>query len=370
MRATSVPIRASTALMLAATFTATFIAAAPARAEPYLALAQGLKCSACHVNLTGGGMRNVYGNVFAQTILPAQPIAQGSAPWTGRFGEYFGLGADLRERGSDTVVRGQPAQRQTALDGARLYLDAQLLPGRFGVYVDEVLGPGNARTLEAHLRYTDPELGWHAKAGQFYLPFGWRLQDASAFVRTTTGIGMTTPGHGVELGLERGDWSAQLALTRGVANVGAAPGHQLTGQLAWVRPSGRVGIAASSVRAAAGDRRMIGAFAGVRTGPLVWLGEADLVQDDGFPEGRRTLAAALGEVNWGVRRGHNLKFTVESLDPDRRVREDQKARYGLLYEFTPVPFLQLRAGVRRYLGIPQNDVDNRREAFVEVHGFF
>jgi hypothetical protein len=33
------------------------------------------------------------------------------------------------------------------------------------------------------------------------------------------------------------------------------------------------------------------------------------------------------------------------------VREDQRARYSLVYEFTPIPFLQLRAGYRRYRGL-------------------
>jgi hypothetical protein len=32
--------------------------------------------------------------------------------------------------------------------------------------------------------------------------------------------------------------------------------------------------------------------------------------------------------------------------------------------------VQLRAGYRRYRGIPQNDTDNRRAAFVELHAWF
>jgi hypothetical protein len=115
---------------------------------------------------------------------------------------------------------------------------------------------------------------------------------------------------------------------------------------------------------------VFGLFAGLRTGPVAWLGEADLVQDQGFPEGERTLAGALAEADWLIRRGHNLKFTAEYLDPDRSVNEDQQTRWSLVYEFTPIPFVQLRAGFRRYRGIPQNDLDNRRLTFLELHGFF
>jgi hypothetical protein len=41
---------------------------------------------------------------------------------------------------------------------------------------------------------------WHLKGGQIYLPFGWRLQDSTAFVRAVSGIGMSTPERGAEAG--------------------------------------------------------------------------------------------------------------------------------------------------------------------------
>jgi hypothetical protein len=207
------------------------------------------------------------------------------------------------------------------------------------------------------------------KAGQFYLPFGWRLQDNSAFVRQVSGITMNAPDSGIEASMESGPWSAQVALTNGVGNTGTGSGHQLTGQLAWVQTRGRIGVAASSTSSDAGDRNMVAGFAGLRTGPLTWLGEVDLVRDEGFPEGRRSLLAALGEVNWTFRRGHNLKLTGEYFDPDRDVREDQKSRISLAYEWTPWPFVQLRLGARWWDGIPQNALDNRRLLFLEVHGF-
>ncbi len=344
-------------------------AASLARAEPYLALAQGLKCSGCHVNATGGGLRNAFGIAFAKQLMPVSPLPAGAPAWSGAIGESVRIGGDLRHGWSRTEVPGRPAQRGWELDEFRLYGNVALIPGRLDIHVDQLMAPGSSRAREAYVRLGTADGTWGLKGGQFYLPFGWRLEDDSAFVRQLTGINMTAPDSGIEAGMELGDWSAQLALTNGAANEGTGSGHQLTGQVVWVRPFGRIGVAASGTRSDAGDRRMAGVFGGLRTGPLTWLGELDLVRDDGFATGRRSLVAALGEVNWSFRQGHNLKLTAEYLDPDRDVREDQKGRTSLVYELTPLPFVQLRFGTRRWDGIPQNALDNRRMLFVELHAF-
>jgi hypothetical protein len=340
-----------------------------ARAEPYLAVQQGAKCVACHVNPTGGGLRNAFGIVFAENVMPSASLPDGVPVWTGGIGDFLRLGGDLRASWTRDEVPNNAAQHATGVDQLRVYADVAVIPNRLDLYVDEALAPGNARYLEAYARLSDAASGWYLKGGQFYLPFGWRLQDQTAFVREVSGISMTTPDSGVELGFERPNWSAQLDLTNGAANAGTGAGHQVTGQVVWVQSQYRVGGAASFTHSQAGDRRVAGLFAGVRVGPVAWLGEADVVRDEGFPDGARSMVAALGEADWAIRKGHNLKLTAEYYDPDRAVREDQKTRWSLLYEWTPLPFVQLRAGYRRYRGIPQNDFDNRRMLFLELHGF-
>jgi len=340
-----------------------------ARAEPYLAVQQGYQCSACHVNPTGGGLRNDFGIVFAENVMPAAGLPEGVPSWSGRVGDFLRLGGDLRASWTRTEVPRASAQQAFSVDQLRIYGSTAVIPDRVSLYVDEGLAPGNAHSLEAYVRLSDPASGWYLKGGEFYLPFGWRLQDQTAFVREVSGISMTTPDTGVEVGFDRGNWSAQLDLTNGAANAGTGSGHQVTGQLVWVRSRFRVGGAASATQSEAGNRRVGGLFAGLRTGPVAWLGEADVVRDDGFPGGARSLLAGLAEADWAIRKGHNLKITAEYDDPDRAVAQDQQTRFSILYELTPMPFVQLRAGFRRYRGIPQNDLENRRVLFVELHGF-
>ncbi len=53
---------------------AAILVAGAANAEPYLAVYKGMQCSTCHSQQAGGGMRNVYGNAFAQSEMPAQRV--------------------------------------------------------------------------------------------------------------------------------------------------------------------------------------------------------------------------------------------------------------------------------------------------------
>ncbi|MDE2367905.1 MAG: hypothetical protein KGN16_02955 [Burkholderiales bacterium] len=344
--------------------------ASAARAEPYLALAQNLPCVACHVNPTGGGMRNAAGVAFAQYALPAYRLPDALMGWTGGLGPYVRVGGDLRSDATTTDVPGRNRQRVTGLQQWRLYGDLQLIPDRVGIYLDEQMGPGNRLVEERYLRLSTPGMGWYLKAGQFYLPFGWRLQDNQAFVREVSGIGMTTPDRGVELGLERDGWSAQLVWSDGPGNQGRVSGHQVTAQVVKVASWWRIGVATASTVSTAGNRRVDGLFGGLHLGPLVWFGEIDRVRDAGYPEGTRSLLAALGEVDWPFAPGFNLKLTGEYFDPDRHVAHDEKVRRSLVLEYAPLPFMQWRAGIRRYIGIPQNDIDNRKLAFVEWHLLF
>ncbi|MCV2363460.1 hypothetical protein LNV23_08375 [Paucibacter sp. DJ1R-11] len=340
-------------------------------AEPYLAIRSGLKCAACHVNPTGGGLRNAVGNAFVQGVIPATALPEALQGWTGSlFDERLRLGGDSRSASTRTSVSGQPVRSVGGTEQVRLYADVQLVKDYLGVYLDQQLAPGKAERQEAYVRLQTPGLGWYAKAGQFYLPFGWRLQDSLSFVRQLSGVSMTVPDKGLELGHESDEWSVQLVRSNGPGNTGASKGNQTTVQAIWMQPWGRLGAAAAQVKSAAGGRQAYGLFAGTTTGPVAWLAEIDLVSDAGYPEGKRRQVAALLEANWLVQQGHNLKFTSELLDPDRRVAHDDKVRYSLVYEYTPIAFLQLRMGYRKFGGIPQNAIDNRRQSFVELHGMF
>jgi hypothetical protein len=341
------------------------------QAEPYLAAQMGLKCAQCHVNPTGGGMRTVFGNTFAQTQLAAKRIGGDEDLWTGQVMKFLSVGGNARANWNTADVPNQSGTNDFAVEEARAYLDFGVIPNRLSVYIDQRFAPGNATNMEANVRFWITENSLYIKAGRMYLPFGYRLEDDNAFVRQLSGINMQAPDEGIEIGIEKGSWTAQLALSNGTAGAPEVDeGKQAVVRAEFVQSAWRAGASAAFNHADAGDRQSYGVFGAFRAGPVTLLGEVDFVDDDGIGDGGRKLLASLAEANWKVAQGHNLKLAHEWFEPDDDVDEDEQTRTSLVYEWAPIQFVQLRAGVRKYDGIPQNDLQNRTQAFLQLHGFF
>jgi hypothetical protein len=361
-------------LLWHAAFAALLLAAASrSEAEPYIAVEMGLKCSQCHVNPTGGGMRNAYGEVYAQTLLPMEHLGSASDVWTGSLNAFLGLGGDMRYDATVNQVRGQPSMNEFQMEQTRVYLDASVIPDRLLVYADEQVAPGGAINREAYVLYWGAGHDWYVKAGQMYLPFGFRLQDQTALVQQVSGINMTTPDSGAEVGYLKGPWDAQLDASNGTAGGPVvSDGKQYTGNVSFVQPWWRFGVSLDENNSAADGRRTAyGVYAGLKTGPVAWLAEVDAVVDHTVQPSNRS-AAGLLEADWLIMRGNNLKITAEEESPDLEVgvRRNGEMRWSAVYELTPVQFLQLRAGLRYLDGIPQDDEEHTKQWFFEVHGFF
>ena len=342
----------------------------PANAEPYLAVQEGLKCVACHTSPSGGGKRNAYGNLYAQRELPATTLG-GKEPasfWTGDVFKYLAVGGDVRASWSRNEVPGQTATTDTSLDKFLAYAEIKLVPNYFTLYFDAKVAPDDPEIREQYLRLTLASGRLSLKAGEFFLPYGFRLQDDSAFIRQVSGINFNTPDTGVEVGWEQGRWSTQFAVTRGTAGGPEVDsGKQYSLRVSHVRSRWRVGGSLNFNDSDFGNRRMQNVFAGLKTGRVAWLAELDYIIDEGTLTGRRELWASLLEANVVLARGHYLKLSLEFFDPDGDVAEDEKNRWSLIWEYFPVQFVQTRLGYRRSAGIPQNPAANAELYFLELH---
>jgi hypothetical protein len=348
------------------------LAASQAFAEPYLAVRMGLKCEACHVNPTGGGLRSDYGDVFAQTVLPAHPIQGDWGLWTGEVAKVLRVGGDLRYDFNVTQTPGAKTTDQLEVQQGRVYVEAEPIPDRLILYVDEQVAPGAAVNHEAYGLFWSANHDWYVKAGQMYLPFGFRLEDQTAFVYDVSSITMYSPDDAVEFGWMHGHWDTQVDVSEGTA-AGAVPsssGKEYSLQASYVERGWRLGVAANDDDSSFARRKIIGVFGGLHTGPVDWLAEVDSVENEYAPLAGVTQAAALFEADWLIRAGNNLKLTLEGYDPNRNVVDNRQSRLSLVYELTPVQFVQLRTGVRDYYGPLGNASERSTLFFTQLHVFF
>jgi hypothetical protein len=322
--------------------------------EPHLALRTGLQCNGCHVNRTGGGGRNDYGSVYGQTQLPIRVSEARTRPPE----QWLSVGGDLRVLASGAFKDAKP-RSSISIDEANLQVTARLVPDLLTLYLDETIGPSGAEAREAFALVDLAAGSAYVKAGKFLLPYGYRIPDDAEYIRSRTGFNYATPDMGVEAGLQKGRLSLAVAATNGTQGADEVDnGKQFLGTASLVWPAFRLGTSAATNDSDAGQRNVMGAFGGVKLGPLVALGEVDVIEDEIAGEETRQLTGYV-EGNLLARQGVNFKATYGFLDPSRDIPENERVRGRFGVELFPVSGLRLSAFYLMLEDIPQirSDLD-------------
>ncbi|MCH8069041.1 MAG: hypothetical protein IID16_07245 [Candidatus Marinimicrobia bacterium] len=335
--------------------------------EPYIAVRTGLKCSQCHVNMTGGGKRTDFGNIYIQRFLSSQFVSNSSGKnFSPQLSETISVGANFRVKNIikysyshiDTAAVRTIANNEYLLDitEGNFYLEAKLIPNLFSFYFDQTISPNPDNREAFGLLYGLPLRGY-LKTGKFLLPYGFRLWDDEIFIREVTGFTYSDPDLGAEIGFEPGNYSFSVAVTS----------NQVSGITAWVRRHGRLGF--SWQKATDGsDIRMFGLFSGLHTGRFTLLGEIDHIElEDGLQQ-----EAYFAELNFLLFRGLNFKMTYNLFNRnlDVPIARDGQERFTIGIESFPFQFFQLAAFYNINRFIPQNLALNQNTFTFELHFFF
>jgi hypothetical protein len=377
-------------------------AASPVAAEPYLAVREGYKCSACHVNMTGGGMRTSFVSAHAKEILRYPDwFAQLTKPadaFTGEINQYVGIGADLRtsltfvmqDKGTsgqvknNTAFRGRLEETDLSVDEAVGYLAVNLIPDLLTFYLDQRFAP-SVDTREAWgMMYLPWDI--YLKAGMMFLPYGLQLQDDNAFIRggrngsATTGFSFFVSQPAFEIGWEPGPVSFATAVSQGAVDdtdvqVSGTLDAMFT-ELPVVR-NAFVGVS-GSYAGGGPETSLVGFFAGSNLGPFTYLGEVDFRHDrvtDPVTMAREGVGTFMAYVegNFLAFDWLNLKAAFDYADWDGqlpRQGSDAENRVSVGIEPFLARFLQVRAFYRVSNGIRTNFSHNQDLWSAEVHVFF
>ncbi|WP_096087443.1 hypothetical protein [Agaribacterium haliotis] len=348
-------------------------------AEPYLAQRYGQKCMACHTNMTGGGKRNAVGVGYAMALTDS-PLQTTFSP---ALTDKISAGANLRvdytytdfsdPKSNAEGITGDEIEDTSSFDinTGNLYLEFAL-SDEIIFYLDQEVAPEGGQTREA-IAIKKGVLGDHdyIKAGRFFLPFGLRLQDDSAFIREVSGFNFDNSDNGVEYGYDRNKLSFRFSVSNGTQGSGENnKDKQVSSLLEWVDARYRVGVSASVNNGPEqSSRKAYAIYGGLTLGKWVFLAELDKIDDEDKTTEQSNLVAFL-EANYLLTTSTNVKLSYDYHDPNDDIDENQRIRYSLLGETFLDQFSQLRYGLRWADGIPQNTLQNQTQLFTEYHVFF
>jgi hypothetical protein len=342
--------------------------ATEAAAVPRYSSRYGQKCLLCHQDPGGGGMRSTYASEF---LLPNEISMRPYDETTLALLDHaltrsVSIGADMRTLVSYSDER-KTSNNFFEMQGD-IYLHFQL-DRRFAAYFDrgitgsyELFGSG----------FVLPASGYF-KIGRFTPPYGWRLEDHTAFVREALGY-FTPPAHtdvGVEIGIFPG--SASLAL----AAMNGAPGatRDADGSRTYfVRAEQRIRLGAARVAIGGsfledeGERisdRAGGPFASISLGRLTWIGECDWKRN---ASGETTAFVTSHELSGRLVQGLDLIATYDFLDPNLDARTGARRRLGFGVDSLPLPFLGILVMVNFHDSDPGMEMPE--EEFVEAQTLF
>ncbi len=371
----------------AAAFAVALLAAAPARAVPRFAARYGAPCSLCHVNPTGGGMRNAFGrNVFESRELGLLPFS----PFDPHVGEKLYLGGDFR-----LAVLHQPDRSETPPPAQTLLVttptETTVFPMQADLYVVGTpapsvtfysdVGAGGSYEIFALLQAA----GLYLKGGMFTPPYGTKMPNHTASVRQPIGFDPRGKDAGVEVGATLGPFTLQSAILNG--EQGGSPIDRVEGIAVCTRGELRLrlgparGVVGGSYYRAAGEIGAPTADAAPekttewRAGPFLWasLGRFAYVGEAAFrrlPE--RGTFVAYHELTMILVRGLDVGGTYEYLDRDvdvAREPADVIHRVGALVEAFPLPMSEINLIWRRYFARPGQPEDGQQELIAFLHLF-
>jgi hypothetical protein len=336
-----------------------------------------LSCNVCHVNPSGGMLRNDTGYYFGTKTLPmVREIPENVQSYMEKLkpNEHIRLGGDFRFMS----LYEEDREKNPALFPmqADLYLDVDLheyvaFMTQFGLERG-----GNAAVREAFGMVRDFPFNSYIKLGKFLPPFGHRLQDHTAFIRSETGFDHSQSGSyysGVEIGAEPLVLFGRLAffnedVTPALNTESSRRG--VSGVIGWRGLWLHLGASymdiinyETSLNETV-DRNVYGVFGAVRAKGvpylerLTYLFEWDFRTDEHIdPGGHSTDEEAdivFNELNYRALDGVELKLRYETYDPeDDSSSETGLERYVVGVDLYPYPFTELSLQYRHN----EEDVD-------------
>jgi hypothetical protein len=335
---------------------------------PRFALQQKDKCISCHINPTGGVMRNENGFYFGKNVVSMSSPRDKDLILSPKLTENISLGFDYRSQ----FIYSQEKDRADFQDmTGSIYLNASI-----------------SRSIDVLARYDFINSIWEAygvarilpndsyiKVGSFVPYFGIRIDDHTSYTKggdfgllfsigTLQGL-IYNPLYteaGIELGANISDWGLITAsVGKSKFNASLTTDPTFTSRLevnsAIDNISYFIGGSFASTKVRAAGKRLntilYSGFVGIGTQDFSLMGEYD-VANDLLAQDIKSNAMMI-EASYLLTVGLEAILRYDKFDPNKDIENDELAHLVFGFEFFPYTFIELRPQYRINLEEPSRN---------------
>ena len=359
-------------------------------ALPRFAARIGAKCQSCHINPSGGEMRQAFGVRYGREELPVPTWSQDfeMEDFTNLIGNVLGIGADMRtlfytQHGSNAFFQMQ----------GDLYVNLRLAK-KVSLFMNKGL---NSSYEIFGLLNILPASGY-VKLGRFLPDYGTRLDDHTTFISTYTGFSPEL-GRPELTGAEAAISPGPITITGGIYNsvdglgsntntkaflgriegmfnladhvdLGLGGNYFGNGTLSTTvisRIATDVGVNVAPPGTAA-ENTLMGGFGSFSYHDLTLFAEVDYMKTKSAETTIKGLITYV-EADYPVVTGVDLKLAYDFYDPDKDVKSGSISRYSAGLEFFPIPGVEVRP-VYRWLKTQNVTTGQGEDAWTEFHLLF
>lgn len=370
-------------LQFAAVFVLGVLTSLPSFALPRFASRTGAKCLSCHINPSGGGMRQTFGVQYGRETLPVPTWSDelGLDDFSTRLTDFVSIGADFRtlyfyQQNPDTGVAPPPEKATNAFFQMQgdIYMNFRLAK-KVNIYLDKGLYSG----FEIFGMLNILPANGFIKVGKFVPNYGTKTDDHRAYIRMYTGFSPEPPSPRPELtGAEVAFLPGPVSITGGIYNAaegfGAGTGSDkaVLGRAEGIFKASEdvhVGIGGNvfTKMNPAGQRTtLLGGFGSLSYDNLTILGEGDLIQNKSAGT-KITGLVTFVEVDYVLTPGLDLKVGYDFYDPDKDLKTGSMSKYTFGFEFFPVSGVEVRP---LYRIVKDEPVDLKNDEFQLLVHFY
>jgi len=334
----------------------------------------GGDCMGCHVNPTGGNMRNSSGWGFGKNVLPMN-TTDDDFKMSNKIGDNIQFGLDLR------------GQTLLMMTSERKRIDFQRMTGTIYTNVDL------SEKIKVFTRYDFIQQIWEAygvahilpnnsyiKGGVFQPNYGIRLDDHTAYTRGgdqgllfNSSRGLIYDPIYVESGIELGAYIDDFIFL--TASAGSPPGPLFLDDPVYtanlkIQPTISDDAALFFGGSLALFRRspampvvkMYGGYVGFGFGDFTIMGEFDMANDYLYKDSAST--AIMVEVAYRIIKGLEAVVRLDRFDPNSDIEKDELTRLVIGFEIFPFSFIEIRPQYRIQMEDPSFDND---AALIQFH---